>query len=253
MSQPYKNRDGNLSVSDAVHRVLLLHGLVDEFFVQAESSGYVELGPDADLWSQGGLLQPRRPLVLRAAGFGDIYQSAPFWITFVGGRASIPIDPSDYTTLIRMVRRADLGWAAKYGNVLLARALLALGDDVNGRSGEGMLPLHWAASCEQVGMVRLLLEHGADPNSLDCTGRTPLHHAAMSGNMELATLLLCGGANTCLVDDHGDTARAVAQMMGKHEVATLIGQVVSNQEARVLSGSTAAGSVKGGEVVRRRL
>lgn len=253
MNQSHKNRSASLSVSDAVHRVLHLHELVDDFFVQAESIGYVELGPDTDLWSQGGLLQPRLPLVLRAKGFRDIYRSAPFWITFVGGRASIPIDPSDYTTLIRMVRRADLGWAAKYGNVLLARALLALGDDVNGWSGEGMLPLHWAASCEQLGMARLLLEHGADPNALDCARRTPLHYAAMSGNMELATLLLCGGADTCLVDDHGDTARAVAQMMGRHEVATLIGQVVSNQEARVLSGSTLAGGVKGGEVSRRRL
>lgn len=223
---------------DIVGHVCRLHEILDQIFARAESFGYIDLGPHTDLWSRSGLLQPELPFAFRPKRFREQYKKAPFWLTFVGGRASIPIEPTDYAMLIRMIRQADLGWAAQGGHTLIARALIELGEDVNDSDSEGLTPLHWAVSGEEADTVRLLLEHGADPNYPDETGRTPLHLAAVEGIMDLATLLLCAGAEPAIVDDQGDTARDVAQRMGNDELALMLGRLISQQQASALSRLT---------------
>jgi ankyrin repeat protein len=60
------------------------------------------------------------------------------------------------------------------------RVLLAYGADVNGRSREGLTPLHYAVRSGKLPLIRLLLDHGADVNAPDPAGLTPVHHLAKS-------------------------------------------------------------------------
>jgi hypothetical protein len=219
-----------------------LREIIDLIFENVEACGYIDLGPHTDLWSRNGLLQPEMPPPFRPACMRDRYKQASFWITFVGGRASIPVEAHDYAMVIRMLRQSDLAWAAQGGHLLIAQALIELGRDVSEADPAGDTPLHWAVFEKGSEMVELFLAHGADPNFPNRSGRTALHVAAMEGIMDLATLLLCAGADPAIADDQGETARDVALHAGHHDLAQLLGKLVSQQQASALRTLTGVAS-----------
>ena len=90
------------------------------------------------------------------------------------------------------------GWtalhlAAHFGQVEVARALLAAGSNVGAHSWNGLdnEPIHAAAAHPgNVAMVALLLDAGAQVNAREHGGFTPLHQAAPNGDIQMVELLL---------------------------------------------------------------
>lgn len=93
------------------------------------------------------------------------------------------------------VGATPLHWAAQWGDVPIARALLAAGADVNAvATGGGWTPLLGAASEGRLEMVKLLLAHGANPDARDRAGRTALIWAHQKGRADIEAVLKAAGA-----------------------------------------------------------
>ena len=71
-----------------------------------------------------------------------------------------------------------LSWAAHYGDLEIARRLIAQGADVNQKNRDGYRALHSAAFLGFPDVVELLLEHGADPAALGKSNDTASDSAA---------------------------------------------------------------------------
>ena len=96
-------------------------------------------------------------------------------------------------------RNRSLGWplhqAALNGSVEIAEILVAAGADVNVNHKIFGSPLHAAAQKGSFGVAAMLLENGADPNSRFSDGSTPLHYAASRGHPAIIELLVVNGAD----------------------------------------------------------
>lgn len=93
------------------------------------------------------------------------------------------------------VGATPLHWAAQWGDLAIARTLLAAGADVNAVATQGgWTPLLGAASEGQLDMVKLLLAHGADPSIRDSEGRTALAWARQHGRADIVAALQAAGA-----------------------------------------------------------
>jgi ankyrin repeat protein len=68
----------------------------------------------------------------------------------------------------------DLVQAAAQGDLVVVKALIAKGADVNASSSDGITPLIAATQSNNVGMIALLLDHGAYIEKRDGNGRTAL-------------------------------------------------------------------------------
>ena len=123
-----------------------------------------------------------------------------------------------------------LGFAAFFGHVEVARALLAANADAKlaARNALAVSPLHSACAARSVGIVKLLLAHGADPNAVEGSGLTPLHTAAGLGERELIALLLAAGADRARRANDGSTPADVARKHGKTEIAAELDAAISS-------------------------
>jgi len=77
--------------------------------------------------------------------------------------------------------------AARSGDVLGARVLLAVGTEPDAADGRGRTPLMRAAGWGRLEVAKLLLQHGANPGKA-------MHSAAVGGHVEMVELLLNSGA-----------------------------------------------------------
>ena len=89
-----------------------------------------------------------------------------------------------------------LHWAARHGDVEMAKLLLGFGaaPDPVTRIGSHT-PLHVASATGCGSVVSALVKAGADPHATTTTGATPLHFAAASGDAETVAILLDHGAD----------------------------------------------------------
>jgi cytohesin len=118
------------------------------------------------------------------------------------------------TLLHTAVSRRDQG---------MARLLLAVGVDVNGKDNYQRTPLHWAAAMGDVAMVKLLLATGADVSAQDIKRYTPLHMGAEGGSLEVARILLDHGAKpNAKTGSERETPADCALRAGHPAVAELI-------------------------------
>ena len=85
-------------------------------------------------------------------------------------------------------------FAARQGNVEIARHLAAGGADVNDTAATGTSALVVAAHSGHTALALFLLEQGADPNAAE-SGYTALHAATLRGDETLAAALLARGAD----------------------------------------------------------
>jgi ankyrin repeat protein len=86
--------------------------------------------------------------------------------------------------------------AARRGDLIAVRALLAQGADVNAARADGMTALHWAADRADAGMVEVLLHAGASVRAITRNGNyTALHLASRVGQATAVKALLEAGSD----------------------------------------------------------
>jgi len=104
-----------------------------------------------------------------------------------------------------------LHYAAKAGNLELARYLIEKGANVNLYGEANKTSLHIACEKNDMAMAQMLLEKGANANVYELEsvgnlslysggykrrfGNSPLHYAAQSGNLQLVQLIVESGAD----------------------------------------------------------
>ena len=89
-----------------------------------------------------------------------------------------------------------LHWAARHGDVELARTLVYAGANLKAttRLG-GLTPLLMASQIGDSAIIEVLLKAGADAKTATTNGTTPLMFAAASGRVEAVKLLVAHGAD----------------------------------------------------------
>ena len=89
----------------------------------------------------------------------------------------------------------SLNEAVRLNDIVLVKALLDGGSDINAGDKLGETPLHEAVVRGYADIASLLIEKGADVNARDVRGLTPVHAAAWRGYREIVALLINNGAD----------------------------------------------------------
>lgn len=120
---------------------------------------------------------------------------------------------SDLTTLATKNGETALHYAARFGKVELARALIERDADPKALNQSGQSPLYHAVTSldeENLELVQLLLDAGAVPNQKDKKGETPLSRAMKHERNTIVQLLLERGA-TMEVENASEAFRAAVR------------------------------------------
>ena len=104
--------------------------------------------------------------------------------------------------------------AAKHGDVIAVRSLLAGGADPNQAAPDGSTAVHWAVHGDHLAILDVLLAAGARPDGVTRYGIAPLTLAAQNGNAGLIERLLAAGANPDTTSAEGQTALMTAARNG---------------------------------------
>ncbi len=114
--------------------------------------------------------------------------------------------------------------AARRGDAVALRALLAKGADVNAPHGDGMTALHWATERADQAMVDMLIFAGADVSAVTRIGAyTPLHLAARAGSARVVEALVKAKAPVSALTSTGHTTPLhLAAASGNPAVVTLL-------------------------------
>lgn len=109
-----------------------------------------------------------------------------------------------------------LGYACFFGQISIARFLVAQGANVNLPSANSfkVAPLHSACAISNTELAALLIANGADVNIKQQGGFTPLHSAVQNKSTELIHLLLNAGADPNAQNDKGVSAAILAEELG---------------------------------------
>jgi ankyrin repeat protein len=123
-----------------------------------------------------------------------------------------------------------------YGEI--ASLLIAKGADVNARDVRGLTPLHAAAWMGYPNLVALLIEHGADINARDKDRVTPLHTAALAGRQETVAMLIEQGADINAKNKNSLTPLHAAAMAGDRDTVALLINKGADVNAKSKDGLT---------------
>jgi len=117
--------------------------------------------------------------------------------------------------------RGPLHYAALSNDVVAVRTLIATGEALDARDGQGFTPLHFAAQEGSVDAARALLNAGAEVDAENIFGNTPLFVAVFNsrGSGSLIQLLREGGADPFHVNKSGQTPAGLARLIGNFDVA----------------------------------
>lgn len=114
--------------------------------------------------------------------------------------------------------------ACYFGRQDTALWLIEHGADIEAvaQNEQHIRPIHAAAANGNLVVLRALLEHGADVNARQQHAFTPLHTAADRGDGEMARLFLTHGADAGARDDGGRTAAQLAREQEHEALAALL-------------------------------
>jgi ankyrin repeat protein len=131
--------------------------------------------------------------------------------------------------------------AASQNQIAEVQALLAQGDDPNGKDSHGWSPLMWAARKGNIFVVRALLKAGANPDLRDSyrNGWTPLIHAIHKHQNKTALALLDGGGDPNVKAPDGGTALIMAAGDGNFEMVRALLARGADPAAETSAGVTA--------------
>lgn len=116
----------------------------------------------------------------------------------------------------------SLHYAAKTGNMILAKILIEKGASIETKEKYGETPLHVASGGGNAKMVMLLLEKGADIEAMDKNGSTAFHHAVNYDNLNMVKLLFAKGSNIKAKDKTGCTVLHFAVHIEKTDMITFL-------------------------------
>lgn len=102
------------------------------------------------------------------------------------------------------------------------KKLIAKNIDINIKSTGGYTSLIFAARNGNIKVAKILLDCGADINSIDNEGSTALIIASSTGSEEIVKLLLERGANVNISNNQGATALIVASHKGNEKIVELL-------------------------------
>ena len=117
-----------------------------------------------------------------------------------------------------------LHYAAFFGGLETAQALIAAGADVTAPSRNPMavLPQHSAAAGQKADVVAALLDAGVPVDAPSQGGFTVLHSAAQNGDAAFVDMLLERGANPACKTEDGRSAADLAAAAGHEPLAVLL-------------------------------
>ena len=101
-------------------------------------------------------------------------------------------------------------WAAKDGNVEIAKLLIASGAKIDVKDNDGDTPLHEAAYSVQLDIVKLLIDSGATIDIKNNKDMTPLHIAASQNEYKVVKCLVENGAQIDPKDKENRTPHFLA-------------------------------------------
>jgi ankyrin repeat protein len=129
--------------------------------------------------------------------------------------------------------------AARQGDLLLVKAAIAEGANVNCRGTNGLTPLLQTISGPTAPFeagrrqcVAFLLERGAEVDAKDSDGRTALIYATRAGDLETVRLLVKAGAFIKMRDGFHKTAVLYAAEGGHRGILIYFGQTLKVQQGQ---------------------
>ena len=135
-------------------------------------------------------------------------------------------------------------FAARHGDVAVARRLLDAGADVNDTAPDGAGALVVAAHSGHRELVLALLERGANPNA-SAAGYTALHAAVLTGDLAVVEALLASGAsaNAQVTLATKVTRNGQVLMLGEHLLgATPLALAAKFTEVDIMQALAGAGA-----------
>ena len=135
-------------------------------------------------------------------------------------------------------------FAARHGDVAVARRLLDAGADVNDTAPDGAGALVVAAHSGHRELVLALLERGANPNA-SAAGYTALHAAVLTGDLAVVEALLASGAsaNAQVTLATKVTRNGQVLMLGEHLLgATPVALAAKFTEVDIMQALAGAGA-----------
>ncbi len=113
---------------------------------------------------------------------------------------------------LKKVTTTPLNLSIHAGLENLSAKLIENGANVNAQDSSGLLPLHFAAKYGSINTAKALLAKSARINSQSTeTGGTALHVAAKEGNIEMVKLLVEKGASPVFENSYGETPITIAE------------------------------------------
>ena len=129
----------------------------------------------------------------------------------------------DKLTNYREPSQFSLNEAVRLNDIVLVKALIDAGADVNEKDEAGEAPLHIAVVGGYREIASLLIEKGAEVNVGDARGLTPMHAAAWRGYRDAVVMLIASGADINAQDNRDAvTPLHTAALAGRQETAALL-------------------------------
>jgi len=156
-----------------------------------------------------------------------VFGANPFFLAAYAGNAKVlkrlrdaGAKMDEAMIAIGTSRTTPMLGAFKFGDMEVARELLALGAPVEFADGNGITMLGRSVLNNEVEMAKMLLDRGANVNVVDKLGMTPLLWAASSdfGDANMIELLLKSGARTDARNKDGLTPLELAKKYSHTEV-----------------------------------
>jgi ankyrin repeat protein len=112
--------------------------------------------------------------------------------------------------------------AARAGDLVAVRDLVANGEDVNLTQVDGSTALLWAAYHSDLNMTRSLIEAGAQVDAANRYGVTALLQSSRAGDVPVMEALLAAGADPLLTHPEGETPLMGASRAGRVDAVRLL-------------------------------